>query len=197
MITLAIAQVLYFLVIKQGDIIGGASGLSLESLPPTILPIDLGSPLHLLVLIIMVLVVSFIIQKRILSSPMGDVFRGIRENEKRARLLGYNTFYYKLISLSISGFFSATAGMLWGLFCYLATPSSLHWSVTGDVLMITIFGGIGTLSGPILGSFIFVMIENTLSPITDQWRLFVGMVFVFIVLFIPDGIASQLGLSDE
>lgn len=190
MLTLALAQLLYFLTIRF-DEVGGASGLSTFLRPEMQLPLlDLNDNFHFYVLCVVVLVATYLIIRRILSSPMGDVFRAIRENEERARMIGYNTFYYKLASLSVSGIFSTIAGVLFGLFLYFASPQFLYWQMSGEVLLLTLFGGAGTLIGPIFGSFFIVLIEEFLSPITDNWRLFVGISFVAVVILFPRGIVG-------
>ncbi|WP_254538391.1 branched-chain amino acid ABC transporter permease [Halomarina litorea] len=197
MITLAMAQLLYILTVRLGDSLGGASGLSIFDRPTTLLPIDLGDQFQFFVVTVVILLVTYLVLQRVLKSPVGDVFRAIRENEERAEMLGYNTFYYKLAALTLSGSVSAVAGVLYGLFLYFASPTFLNWTMSGDVLLQTLFGGAGTLFGPVVGAGFVVLLDEFLSPITDQWRLMVGAAFVLVVLFFPEGIVGLLTSDDR
>ena len=188
MITLAIAQLIYILTTRMGDEIGGASGLSMFGRATTVLPIDLGSDFQFFVFTLALVLLTYYMLRRLLSSPVGDVFRAIRENEQRAEMIGYNVYYYKLASLVISGVF--------GQFLFFASPSFLNWHVSGDVLLQTLFGGMGTLIGPILGAVFVVGIEEILSPMTDRWLLFVGVAFVLVVIFLPGGIVGAIKGED-
>ncbi|THE63026.1 branched-chain amino acid ABC transporter permease [Salinadaptatus halalkaliphilus] len=196
MLTLALAQLLYIIAYRL-DVTGGASGLPTFMRPETILPVvDLGNNVHFYLLCVAILVITYLVMKRILSSPMGDVFRAIRENEERAQMIGYHTFRYKLASLTISGVFSVLAGSLFGLFLYFASPRFLYWQMSGEVLLITLFGGAGTLIGPFFGATFIVLLEEFLSPVTDHWLLFVGIAFVFVVILFPKGIVGTLTQED-
>lgn len=192
MLTLAIAQLLYIVAYRL-DVTGGASGLPVFARPETMIPVlDLGNNVHFYLLCVTVLVLTYLVVKRVLSSPMGDVFRAIRENEERARMIGYRTFHYKLISLTISGVFSVMAGVLFGLFLYFASPQFLYWTMSGEVLLLTLFGGAGTLLGPFFGAVFIVLVEEFLSPITDHWLLLVGIAFVLVVILFPKGIVGTI-----
>ena len=120
MITLAIGQLIYILTTRMGDAIGGASGLSMFSRPTTILPLNLNDDVHFFLLTLALVVITYYLLRRLLSSPVGDVFRAIRENEQRAEMIGYDVYYYKMASLVISGVFAGMAGMLWGQFLFFA-----------------------------------------------------------------------------
>jgi branched-chain amino acid transport system permease protein len=196
MITLAIAQLLY-LVVQNGvaffSPLGGASGLPMFGTDPvTVLPINISDTYQFYVFTVTVLLLSYLILRQMVSSPFGDVLRAIRENEDRAQMVGYNTFYYKMGAFAVSGVFSSIAGALFALYLNFADTTYLHWSTSGDVILQTIFGGVGTLVGPILGAGFIVMVEAIFKPITDQWYLLVGLSFVLVILLIPGGILSLI-----
>lgn len=197
MITLAVAQLIYILVTRLGDFVGGSSGLSLSDRPQMLIPLDITVDFQFYLLVVVILVAVYYLFRRILRSPVGDVFRAVRENEERTRFLGYSVFQYKLASLVVSGAFSALAGGLYALFIYFATPSFFYWTTSGDVLLQTLFGGMGTLFGPLVGSGFVVLIEEFLSPITDRWFFFVGVAFVLVIIFLPEGITGLFTTSEE
>lgn len=190
MITLAIAQLIYILLTSLGNFVGGSSGISLADRPELLLPLDVTDSLHFYALVIAVLVGVYYLLRRVLRSPVGDVFLAIRENEERTRFLGYPVFRYKIASLTVSGAFSAVAGSLYTLYLYFATPSFFYWTTSGDVLLQTLFGGMGTLFGPLLGAGFLVLMEEFLNPITDRWYFFVGVSFVLVIIFLPEGITG-------
>lgn len=189
MLTLALAQLLYILA-RRFEEIGGASGLTAFGRPETVIPLDLADDFQFFVMTVLLLVGSYVVLRRILNSPVGDVFRAIRENEDRAEMVGYSTFHYKVASLSISGIFSTVAGVMFGLFLFFGSPNFLFWVISGDVLLLTLFGGAGTLIGPVIGAGFVVLLEEFLTPIIDDWRLILGIVFVLVILFFPRGIAG-------
>jgi branched-chain amino acid transport system permease protein len=189
MLTLALAQLLYIMA-RRFEEIGGASGLTAFERPSTFLPLDLGDSFHFFVLTVILLVGSYLLLRRILNSPAGDVLRAIRENEDRAEMVGYSTFRYKVAALAVSGVFSTIAGVMFGLFLFFGSPNFLFWVFSGDVLLLTLFGGAGTLVGPVIGAGFVVLLEEALTPIIDEWRLVLGIVFVLVILFFPRGIAG-------
>ncbi len=135
---------------------------------------------------------SYLFLRRMVQSPLGKVFISIRENEGRARLIGYNVQRYKLIAFIIAGGLSGLAGGLYGLTLKYAAASYLHWSVSGHAVVYTIVGGMGTLIGPVLGAGIVMSLEHYLVNFLQATDLVVGIVLVFMVLMAPKGLVGLI-----
>ncbi len=136
------------------------------------------------------LVVGFLLTRRMLQSPFGSVLKSIRENEQRATFLGYDTVVYKRRAFVISGALAGLSGGLYTLFTGRVFPDNAEWMVSGEVIVMVILGGMGTLYGPIIGSFTFFSLEHVLTGYTDRWRLVLGSIFVLFVIFLPRGLVS-------
>jgi branched-chain amino acid transport system permease protein len=134
------------------------------------------------------LIASFFLCQRLVASPFGAVLRGIRENEGKTVALGYNTRLYKITVVAISYALGGLAGALYAPFAGFANTELLFWLLSGQVLIMVIVGGSGTLVGPILGAAFFLLLEHQLSSYTEAWALFFGLVFIGFVLFAPEGI---------
>ena len=139
-----------------------------------------------------VVAISYLFLRRMVQSPLGKVFISIRENEERARLIGYNVQRYKLIAFIIAGGLSGLAGGLYSLTLKYAAASYLHWSVSGHAVVYTIVGGMGTLMGPVLGAGIVMSLEHYLINILQATDLVVGIVLVFMVLMAPKGLVGLI-----
>lgn len=137
-----------------------------------------------------ILLISFLLLRRILNSPFGAVMKAIRENEERARFIGYDTTIYKRRAFTISGIIAAVAGVLFALNVGFVSPEAAHWLKSGEVIVMIILGGMGTLVGPILGSFAFFGLEEIVQHFTRRWRLFLGIIFVLVIIFLPRGLIS-------
>jgi len=135
---------------------------------------------------------SYLFLRRMVQSPLGKVFISIRENEDRARLIGYNVQRYKLIAFIIAGGLSGLAGGLYSLTLKYAAASYLHWSISGHAVVYTIVGGMGTLIGPVLGAGIVMSLEHYLINILQATDLVVGIVLVFMVLMAPKGLVGLI-----
>ncbi len=195
MITLAFAQMLFSIAIRWSSVTGGSDGLPGVARPT----IGIGSfsyaftsreSYYFLVLVFFLL--SWWLLRKIVHSPLGWTFRGIRENEPRMKALGYNTFRYKMASFVISGSIASVAGMLLVYFFRHASPESLHWSTSGQVMIMLIIGGAGTLAGPILGASLIRLFPLLVSSYTERWELLEGLLFIIFVLFAPQGILGLL-----
>jgi len=116
--------------------------------------------------------------------------KSIRENERRATFLGYDTVVYKRRAFVISGALAGLAGGLFALNAGIVTPSAAEWIKSGEVIVMVVLGGMGTLYGPIIGSFVFFGLEDILTSYTARWRLVLGTVFVLFVIFLPRGLVS-------
>ena len=128
---------------------------------------------------------SFLFARAVVRSPFGAVLRGIRENEAKTLSLGYNTRLYKIAVVAMSYMLGGLAGALYAGF---ENTELLFWLLSGQVLIMVIVGGTGTLVGPILGAVFFLLVQQQLSTYTDSWALVFGAIFILFVLFVPDGI---------
>jgi branched-chain amino acid transport system permease protein len=189
MLTLAFAQLLYAVAYKWTSVTGGSDGLA--GIPRRPGPFAL----HLFVsrngfyyLVLLVLLAAFLFCRGLVRSPFGAVLRGIRENEAKTLALGYNTRGYKIAIVALSYALGGLAGALYAPFAGFANTELLFWLLSGQVLIMVIIGGAGTLIGPILGAGFFLTVEHQLSNYTEAWALFFGLIFIGFVMFAPDGI---------
>jgi branched-chain amino acid transport system permease protein len=139
-------------------------------------------------LVLVCLFGGFVFCRSLVRSPFGAVLRGIRENEAKTQSLGYNTRCYKIAVVTISFTLGGLAGALYAPFAGFANTELLFWLFSGQVLIMVIVGGAGTLVGPIIGAAFFMLVSNLLSSWTDSWALFFGLIFILFVLFAPQGI---------
>ncbi len=181
MITLAIGQFLYFIIIKTYQFTGGDDGLHG-------LPMVLPGKTYLYYLAFVFLVLIYFVSRRLIGSPLGTTLVALRENEFRAKMIGYNVLAYKLIVLVISGMIAGLAGSLNGAVLRSVFPGYMHADATLSVILMTIIGGMGSLLGPILGAALVTVSQQYLSSYFESWRLIFGILFVLIVLFLPKGI---------
>jgi branched-chain amino acid transport system permease protein len=176
------------------SVTGGADGLTIPFPPMEIGPLKLNltdiRTNYYLVLFFVSL--SFLLLKRIVRSPLGKVFIAIRENEDRARLIGYNVLRYKLLGFIIAGGLSGLAGGLYGISLKYASAGFLHWGISGHAVVYTIVGGMGTLIGPVLGTGIIMMLEHYLVNYLQGTDLVIGIVLVFMVLVAPKGLMGLI-----
>jgi branched-chain amino acid transport system permease protein len=128
----------------------------------------------------------------LLNAPLGHVFVGIRENEPRMLAIGYDTRAYKLLSFTIAGAFAGLAGGLYAIFNSFISPDAIYWTSSGDILIMTMLGGAGTLIGPAIGAAVFLLMKNVVSSYSDHWLAIIGSIFICCVLFFPGGIWGTL-----
>lgn len=191
MVTLAFAQMFFILAEATDfrDYTGAEDGLQAIPVPGFISPTDERLRFYYLALIFMV--VMYLVARRIINSPTGRVMIAIRENETRAAALGFNPFHFKLIAVMVAGIMAGLAGMLNAMWNLNASPSTLGVDRTIDALLMTIIGGVGTLIGPMIGAGVLELLghwlNNTFGP---RWPLIFGILFVVIILFIPQGLVG-------
>jgi branched-chain amino acid transport system permease protein len=193
MLTLAFAQLLYAISFKWTSVTGGSDGLA--GIPRTVGPFGfaaLSSKAGFYYLALACLVGGFLMCRGLVRSPFGAVLRGIRENEAKTTALGYNTRLYKIAVVAIAYGLGGLAGALYAPFAGFANTELLFWLLSGQVLIMVIVGGAGTLVGPVLGAAFFMFMEHQLSAWTEAWALYFGLIFIAFVLFAPQGI---LGLA--
>ena len=189
MLTLAFAQLLYAIAFKWTSVTGGSDGLA--GIPRRAGPMGITlftTKTGFYYFALACLLGSLLLCRRLVSSPFGSVLRGIRENEAKTLALGYNTRLYKIAVVAISYALGGLAGALYAPFAGFANTELLFWLLSGQVLIMVIVGGSGTLIGPILGAAFFLLLEHQLSSYTEAWALFFGIVFIGFILFAPEGI---------
>jgi branched-chain amino acid transport system permease protein len=191
MITLALAQMMYFFAL-QAKFTGGEDGI--QGVPRGRLfgVFDLSREMTMYVFVLITVLAGFLLIYRVINSPFGEVLKAIRENEQRAVSLGYNTERYKLVAFVISATLAGLAGSLKALVFQLASLTDVHWTMSGDVVLMTLLGGLGTVFGPVVGAFLVIAMQNYLAPF-GQWVLVIqGAIFVACVLLFRRGIVGEL-----
>ncbi|MBL0422868.1 branched-chain amino acid ABC transporter permease [Ramlibacter sp. AW1] len=191
MVTLALAQMVFF-VCLQAPFTGGEDGL--QGVPRGALfgLLSLQSDLTLYYLVLAVVVGCFLGIMRIVNSPFGQVLKMIRENEPRAISLGYEVDRYKLLAFVLSAALSGLAGALKTLVMGFATLSDVHWSMSGEVILMSLLGGVGTFFGPVLGAGMVIALQNMLADKVGAWvTVIIGAIFVLCVLAFRKGIVGE------
>lgn len=189
MLTLAFAQLLYAIAYKWQSVTGGSDGLAGVPRTPGPLGLDwFGSRLGFYYLVAAGVAGAFLLCRAFVRSPVGTTLLAIRENERKAAALGYNARTYKILVFLVAAFFGGLAGALYAPFAGFASPDLFFWLLSGQVLVMVIIGGAGTLIGPIVGAAFFYLLEHYLSAITNSWALVLGVIFILFVLFVPEGI---------
>lgn len=192
MITLAIAQMVYF-VCLQAPFTGGEDGLQGVPRGKLLGLFSLESDLNLYYLVVAIFVACFLFISRIVNSPFGQVLKMIRENEPRAVSLGYQVDRYKLLAFVLSAALAGLAGSMKTLVMGFATLSDVHWSMSGEVILMTLLGGVGTFFGPVLGSGIVISLQNLLADKVGSWvTVIIGVIFVLCVLAFRKGVVGEL-----
>ena len=192
MITLAIAQMVYF-VCLQASFTGGEDGL--QGVPRGALfgIISLESDTVMYYLVVAIFVASFLAISRVVNSPFGQVLKMIRENEPRAISLGYQVDRYKLLAFVLSAALAGLAGSLKTVVMGFATLSDVHWSMSGEVILMSLLGGVGTFFGPAFGAGIVISLQNLLADKVGSWvTVIIGVIFVLCVLAFRKGVDGEL-----
>lgn len=191
MLTLAFAQLVYFIAFQWAGLTGGDNGLrNIPPLPLSLfgLTIHIDSPLRFYFFVLVFVILSLFVLNRILQSPFGHVLKAVRENDHRARSCGYETSNVRWLAFIISGAISGLAGALYALYLHFVGIESLYWTTSGQVVMMTLLGGMGSFIGPFIGAGVFLYLEDVLSTVTEHWMIFLGGIFILCVLFFPTGV---------
>ncbi|MEY4156977.1 MAG: hypothetical protein RJB64_1698 [Pseudomonadota bacterium] len=191
MITLALSQMVFFFYL-QTPFTGGEDGIQAVPRGHLFGMIDLADNTAMYVFVLVVFLVGFGAIWRIVHSPFGQVLKAIRENEPRALSLGYDTDLYKLVAFILSGTFAGMAGGLKSLVFQLASLTDVHWSMSGEVVLMTLVGGLGTLFGPVVGAAVIVTMQNYLAQLGAWVTVVQGVIFVVCVLAFRRGIIGEL-----
>ncbi len=195
MVTLALAQCVYFLFFHATSLTGGDNGLrgvNLNRVDLGFVQLDLLNPLVKYYFMLCFVAVALGLIGRLLDSPFGAVLEALRENEHRARACGINVDRTRLLSLLLSGLVCGLAGALNAINLSTVSIDSLSYHTSGQVMMMTLLGGMGTFFGPFLGAGMFLGIEHIVTGFTERWQLIVGVIFIVLVLFFPKGVWGTL-----
>lgn len=195
MVTLALAQCVYYLVYQMSDWSGGEDGLtgvSVGTINLGFTSFDLFDPTMKYYFMYVFVALAIIVFSRILASPFGAVLEAIRENENRAKACGYNVQLTKWVAFVISGLFCGLAGALNAIHLSVVPIESLHYHLSGQAVMMSLLGGMGTFFGPFVGAMAFLLLEDVITSITTHWQLFLGVIFMIFVLFFPKGIWGSI-----
>lgn len=192
MVTIAFGQVFYFIAFRWNSVTGGDDGIT----GWTRQPLDFGftkldilgndKAFYYMVLALFALAVG--VMALLLRSPLGRTLVAIRENERRARFLGIPVERHIWLSFVISGAFAALAGSMYALLSNFTDPRSLHWTLSGNFVIMAVLGGMRSFWGPLVGAAIFVVLQDYVSSHTENWMSFIGLFFVLVVTFFPRGV---------
>jgi branched-chain amino acid transport system permease protein len=195
MISLAFAQMFYFLALSPlKRWTGGEDGLKFIPVLKLDFPfhVDLSSGIPLYYFTYVIVGAGIFVIWRILQSPFGRVLEAIRENEDRIRACGYNVNMARFVSLVFSAVFSGLAGGLLTVYLGYGALTTLYWLTSGMVLMMTLLGGMHSFIGPAVGAGIFLLLQDSISRVTDRWEVYVGTMFILLVLLFPEGIVGSI-----
>jgi branched-chain amino acid transport system permease protein len=191
MITLALAQMMFFFAL-QAKFTGGEDGIQAVPRGHLFGLIDLRNEAAMYIVVLVIFLAGFLFIYRIIHSPFGEVLKAIRENEQRAISLGYKTDRYKLVAFVLSAGLAGLAGATKAIVLQLASLTDVNWPMSGEVVLMTLVGGLGTIFGPIVGSFVILVMQYKLS-ILGEWVLVIqGLIFVTCVLLFRRGIIGEL-----
>jgi branched-chain amino acid transport system permease protein len=189
MITLALAQMMYFFAV-QAPFTGGEDGIQAVPRGRLFGIFNLADQMTMYVFVVVVFLAGFLLIYRIIHSPFGEVLKAIRENEQRTISLGYKTDRYKLVAFVLSATLAGVAGSTKALVFQLASLTDVHWTMSGEVVLMTLLGGLGTVFGPAVGAFIIVAMQNYLSGFGQWVTVIQGVIFVVCVLLFRRGIVG-------
>jgi len=191
MITLALAQMVYFFFV-QAPFTGGEDGIQAVPRGRLLGLFDLASVTTMYVLVFVIFLGGFLLTYRVIHSPFGQVLKAIRENEPRAVSLGYDTDRYKLLAFVLSAALAGLAGGTKALVFQLASLTDVHWSMSGEVVLMTLVGGLGTVFGPVVGALVIVAMANYLAQLGAWVTVVQGVIFVVCVLMFRRGVIGEI-----
>jgi len=191
MITLALAQMMFFFYL-QTPFTHGEDGIQAVPRGRLFGVLDLDSSLAMYFVVLVVFLAGFVLIQRIVHSPFGQVLKAIRENEPRAISLGYDADRYKLLAFLLSATLAGLAGATKSIVFQLASLTDVHWTMSGEVVLMTLLGGMGTIFGPVVGAFVIIGLENYLAGFGEWVTVITGTIFVACVLAFRRGIVGEL-----
>ena len=189
MLTFALNQMFYFTAYQWTTVTGGEDGM--PGVPrPEVLGLDIHAPLAYYTVVALLFVLALWIMRRIVESPLGKILQSIRDNELRAEALGYNVPRMKLVAFVLGGAFAGLAGVLYAMLFGIVPLEAIGFVFSGNVVFATLIGGSGSLYGPVIGSFVFIWLSESVSAIWARWPLLLGVAFVVVVLFLRGGVVE-------
>ena len=191
MITLAFAQMAYY-VVSGLDRYGGDDGLTIYKRSQFIAPLNLGNRVQFYYVCLALLLASIYLVWRLVNSRFGLVIQGARSNEVRMRAIGFPTYPYRLTCFVIAGTLCGLAGALLANNSDFISPSTMYWTRSGDLIIMVVLGGMGSVIGPVFGAVALLVLEETLSGITEYWQIILGPLLLLVVLFARGGIDGLL-----
>jgi branched-chain amino acid transport system permease protein len=195
MLTLAFSQMIYFIVFQWRDVTGGDDGLP-GILRPAIdlfgMAIALNTPRSFYYFCLVIVGLSLWLLKRLVESPLGYMFRAIRDNPRRAQFAGIPVRRFRLISFVIAGFFAGLAGSIYALLAGFVSPELAFWTKSGEPVIMTLVGGIHTFFGPTVGAAIYTVLHTFIASKTEHWLLYFGLILLIIVLALPAGVLGTV-----
>jgi branched-chain amino acid transport system permease protein len=192
MITLAFAQMAYYVVAGLARY-GGDDGLTIYKRSQFFEPINLSNKMQFYYICLALLYASIYLVWRIVNSRFGMVVQGSRSNDTRMRAIGFPTFRYKLTCFVIAGTLCGLAGALLANHTDFVSPAMMYWTRSGDLIIMVVLGGMGSVIGPVFGAMALLVLEETLSGITEYWQIILGPLLLLVVLFARGGIDGLLG----
>jgi branched-chain amino acid transport system permease protein len=189
MLTFALNQLFFFIAYQWTSVTGGEDGM--PGVPrPLLGGLDFKDPLVYYAFVSALFLLSLWIMRRIVESPLGKILQAIRENEVRAEAVGYHVPRFKLLAFVIGGAFSGLAGVLYAMLFGIVPLEAIGFVFSGNVVFATLIGGSGSLYGPIIGSFVFIWLSESMSVVWTRWPLLLGVAFVIVVLFLRGGVVE-------
>jgi branched-chain amino acid transport system permease protein len=189
MLTFALNQLFYFTAYQWTTVTGGEDGM--PGIPrPEFWGIDFSDPLIYYAFVSALFLLSLWLMKRIVESPLGKILVAIRENEVRAEAVGYHVPRFKLLAFVIGGAFSGLAGVLYAMLFGIVPLEAIGFVTSGNVVFATLIGGSGSLYGPVIGSFVFIWLSESMSTVWARWPLLLGLAFILVVLFLRGGVVE-------
>jgi branched-chain amino acid transport system permease protein len=192
MTTLALSQMIYFFYL-QAPFTHGEDGIQAVPRGTLFGFLDLSNVWAMYGVVFVIFMAGFLLVYRTIHSPFGQVLKAIRENEQRALSLGYDVSRYKLLAYMLSGTLAGLAGATKALVFQLASLTDVHWSMSGEVVLMTLLGGLGTVFGPVVGAFIIITMENYLAQLGAWVTISQGIIFVICVLTFRRGVIGEIG----
>jgi len=192
MITLALAQMMYFFAV-QAPFTHGEDGIQAVPRGALFGLFDLRHTMAMYFTVLGIFLLGFLIIYRAIHSPFGQVLKAIRENEPRAVSLGYQAEHYKLIAFVLSATLAGLAGGTKSVVFQLASLTDVHWTMSGEVVLMTLLGGLGTVFGPVVGALVLITLEHYLAQLGAWFTIVQGVIFVICVLTFRRGIVGELG----
>jgi len=192
MITLAFAQMAYYIVAGLARY-GGDDGLTIEKRSQFFQPLNLSNKTQFYYLCVTLLVASMYLVWRIVNSRFGMTIQGARSNDTRMRAIGFPTYRYKLVCFVIAGTLCGLAGALLANHTDFVSPAMMYWTRSGDLIIMVVLGGMGSIFGPLFGAVALLVLEEVLSGITEYWQIILGPLLLLVVLFARGGIDGLLG----